>query len=369
MGIISGSIRRPVTVTMAVFAVVLFGAISLDRLGLNLLPELTYPTLTIRTEFDGAAPAEVEEQITRRIEQRVGTINGLRKMHSISAAGRSDVVLEFVWGTKMDLISIEVREKLDLVNLPLDVERPSLLRLNPNLDPIFRLALTREDTSSDPVYDLQALRRFASDYLKSRLDPVEGVATVIIGGGYEDEIAVHIDQNKLARLGISIQELGQRLQNTNINLSSGRLVDGTQEYLVRTVNQFSSVTDIRDTIIFQDGTRILRLADVAEVQEDHKDRDSIMRVNGREAIEISLYKEGGSNTVAVSENIQKRLDDTQKQIPGSFKLTTIYDGSIFISAAIDEVKTAAFIGAILAVLVLFLFLRDLRNIPECVRNV
>ena len=116
MGIISGSISRPVTVTMAVFAVVLFGAISLDRLGLNLLPELTYPTLTIRTEFDGAAPAEVEEQITRRIEQRVGTINGLRKMHSISAAGRSDVVLEFVWGTKMDLISIEVREKLDLVN-------------------------------------------------------------------------------------------------------------------------------------------------------------------------------------------------------------------------------------------------------------
>ena len=110
MGIISGSISRPVTVTMAVFAVVLFGAISLDRLGLNLLPELTYPTLTIRTEFDGAAPAEVEEQITRRIEQRVGTINGLRKMHSISAAGRSDVVLEFVWGTRMDLISIEVRE-------------------------------------------------------------------------------------------------------------------------------------------------------------------------------------------------------------------------------------------------------------------
>ncbi|MEE2736403.1 MAG: efflux RND transporter permease subunit [Pseudomonadota bacterium] len=361
MGLISGSIKRPVTVTMAVFAVVLFGTISLDRLGLNLLPELSYPTLTIRTEFDGAAPAEVEEQITRRIEQRVGTINGLRKMHSISAAGRSDVVLEFVWGTKMDLISIEVREKLDLVNLPLDVERPSLLRLNPNLDPIFRLALTREDTSSDPVYDLQALRRFASDYLKSRLDPVEGVAAVIIGGGYEDEIAVHIDQDKLARLGISIQELGQRLQNTNINLSSGRLVDGTQEYLVRTVNQFSSVTDIRDTIIFQDGTRILRLADVAEVQENHKDRDSIMRVNGREAIEISLYKEGGSNTVAVSENIQKRLDDVQKQIPGSFKLITIYDQSIFISAAINEVKTAAFIGAILAVLVLFLFLRDLRS--------
>ena len=142
MGIISGSIARPVTVAMATFAVVLFGSISLERLGLNLLPELTYPTLTIRTEFEGAAPAEVEEQITRRLEQRVGVLNGVRKMHSISAAGQSDVVLEFIWGTNMDLASIEVREKLDLVNLPLDIERPSILRLNPNLDPIFRLALT-----------------------------------------------------------------------------------------------------------------------------------------------------------------------------------------------------------------------------------
>ena len=361
MGIISGSIRRPVTVAMAVSAIVLFGSISLDRLGLNLLPELSYPTLTIRTDFDGAAPSEVEEQITRRIEQRVGTINGLRKMHSISAAGRSDVVLEFIWGAKMDLVSIEVREKLDLVNLPLDVARPSLLRLNPNLDPIFRLALTRTDTSVDPIYDLQALRRFADDYLKRRLDPVEGVAAVIIGGGYEDEIAVHVDQERLALLGISIQELGQRLQNTNVNLSSGRLVDGTQEYLVRTVNQFTSMKDIGDTIVFQDGPRLLRLRDVAKVKEDQKDRDSIMRVNGREAIEISLYKEGDSNTVAVAENIHERLDDIEKQLPESFNLVTIYDQSTFISAAIDEVKTAAVIGSTLAVLVLFLFLRDLRS--------
>ncbi|HAK52786.1 MAG TPA: acriflavin resistance protein [Gammaproteobacteria bacterium] len=361
MGIISGSIARPVTVAMATFAVVLFGAISLDRLGLNLLPELTYPTLTIRTEFDGAAPAEVEEQITRRIEQRVGTINGLREMHSISAAGRSDVVLEFIWGTEMDLASIEVREKLDLVNLPLDVERPSLLRLNPNLDPIFRLALTRKEALPDPVYDLQTLRRFADDYLKRRLDPVAGVAAVIVGGGYEDEVAVHVDQERLGRLGITLQALGERLQNTNVNLSGGRLTDGTQEYLVRTINQFSTVEDIGETIIFQEGARILRLNDVAMVEEGHKERDSIMRVNGREAIEISMYKEGDSNTVAVAESIRERLEEINEQLPPSFELVTIYDQSTFISAAINEVKTAAILGAILAVLVLFLFLREFRS--------
>jgi len=348
-------------VAMATLAAVLFGALSLDNLGLNLLPELTYPTLTVRTEFEGAAPAEVEEQITRRLEQRLGVISGVRKMHSISAAERSDVVLEFVWGSDMDIAAIEVREKLDLVSLPLDVERPSILRLNPNLDPIFRLALTRKEPLRDPVYDLQTLRRFADDFLKRRLDPVSGVAAVIIGGGYEDEVSVSVDQEKLAQLGITISALGQRLSNTNVNLSGGRLTDGTQEFLIRTVNQFTSIEAIRDTIIFQNEGRILRLRDVAHVTEGQKERDSIMRVNGREAIEISIYKEGDGNTVSVAENIRQRLTEIQEVLPPNFELVTIYDQSTFISAAINEVRTAALMGAVLAILVLFLFLRDLRS--------
>ena len=122
---------------------------------------------------------------------------------------------------------------LDLVNLPLDLERPSILRLNPNLDPIFRLALTRKEPLSDPVHDLQTLRRFADDFMKRRLDPVSGVAAVIVGGGYEDEISVHVDQEKLGQLGITLQTLGQRINSTNVNLSGGRLSDGTRDYLVR----------------------------------------------------------------------------------------------------------------------------------------
>ena len=361
MGIVGGSIARPVTVAMATVAVVLFGSISLDRLGLNLLPSLTYPTLTVRTEFEGAAPAEVEEQITRRLEQRLGVISGVRKMHSVSAAGRSDVVLEFLWGTDMDLAAIEVREKIDLVNLPLDVERPSLLRLNPNLDPIFRLALTRPDPLKDGVYDLQTLRRFADDFLKRRLDPVSGVAAAVVGGGFEDEILINVDQEKIARLGITVQTLGQRLSATNVNLSGGRLSDGTNEYLVRTVNQFETIEDIEETIIFQQGGRILRLRDIAEVIEGQKERDAIMRVNGQEAIEISLYKEGDANTVAVAANVYERLDEIREQMPPNFDLLVIYDQATFINAAISEVRTAAIQGAFLAVFVLFLFLRDIRS--------
>ena len=362
MSIVATAIARPVTVAMATFAVALFGGLSLDRLGLNLLPELAYPTLTVRTDFEGAAPAEVEEQITRRLEERVGVINGLRRMHSISAAERSDVVLEFAWGTDMTNAAVEVREKLDLVRLPLEVERPSILRLNPNLDPIVRSAVVlKEREAGAETAQLQELRRFAEDVVKKRLDPVLGVAAVLVSGGFEDEIAVDVEQERLAQLGMSVQSLGQRLQAANINLSGGRLTARGEEFLVRTVNEFESVADIAETIVFQDQGRVLRLKDVARVTESHKERDSVMRVDGNEAIEIAMYKEGDANTVAVAAAIHERMDEIAADLPANYELVTIYDQAEFIAAAIDEVRYAAIIGGLLAVIVLYLFLKDVRS--------
>ncbi|MYE23708.1 MAG: efflux RND transporter permease subunit [Gammaproteobacteria bacterium] len=363
MGVIPTAIARPVTVAMATFAVALFGALSLDRLGLNLLPELAYPTLTIRTDFEGAAPAEVEEQITRRLEERVGVINGVRRMHSISAAERSDVVLEFAWGTDMNTAAVEVREKLDLVRLPLDIERPSILRLNPNLDPIVRAAIVLRERGSaaDLQPRLQELRRFTEDVVKKRLDPVLGVAAVLVSGGYQDEIAVNVDQERISQLGMNVEMLGQRLQAANVNLSGGRLEDRGQEFLVRTMNEFATVEDIKDTIVFQQNGSVLRLKDVADVFESHKERDSVMRVDGFEAIEIAMYKEGDANTVAVSGDIAERMAEIARELPPAYELVKIYDQADFIAAAIDEVQSAAIIGAAFAVLVLFLFLKDARS--------
>ena len=379
MGVIGTAIARPVTVAMATLAVALFGGLSLDRLGLNLLPELAYPTLTVRTDFEGAAPAEVEEQVTRRLEERVGVINGLRRMHSVSAAERSDVVLEFAWGTDMTNAAVEVREKLDLAQLPLEIERPSILRLNPNLDPIARAAIvlrSRDDgaevepsageaggreAAASRIGELQELRRFAEDVVKKRLDPVLGVAAVLVSGGYEDEIAVNVDQERLSQLDMSVQALGQRLQAANINLSGGRLTDRGQEFLVRTMNEFETVDDIADMIVFQQEGRILRLKDVADVFESQKERDSIMRVDGQEAIEIAMYKEGDANTVAVAAAIGERMAEIAEELPPNYELVKIYDQAEFISAAIDEVQAAAIIGALFAVIVLYLFLKDVRS--------
>ena len=369
MNIIATAIARPVSIAMATLAVALFGGLSLDRLGLSLLPELAYPTLTVRTDFEGAAPAEVEEQVTRRLEERLGVINGLRRMHSISAAERSDVVMEFAWGTDMTNTAVEVREKLDLVQLPLDIERPSILRLNPNLDPIVRAAIVLKalpdgegpEDAGRVAARLQELRRFAEDVVKKRLDPVLGVAAVLVSGGFEDEIAVDVDQERLAQLDINVQQLGGRLQAANINLSGGRLTARGQEFLVRTVNEFETVDDIAETIVFQQQGRVLRLKDVATVSESHKERDSVMRVDGNEAIEIAMYKEGDANTVTVSAAIDERMAAIAAELPGDYDLVKIYDQAEFITAAIDEVRFAALIGALFAVIVLYLFLKHVRS--------
>jgi HAE1 family hydrophobic/amphiphilic exporter-1 len=321
------AIARPVTVFMMTIAAMLFGSISLERLNLTLLPELTYPTLTIRTEYEGAAPAEVEEQVTRRIEQRVGVVSGVRKMHSISAAGRSDVILEFKWGSDMDMTSIEVREKLDLVRLPIELEKPSLLRLNPNLDPIYRFSVTLEESSEATVEDLQSLRRYADEFLKRKLDAVPGVAATIVAGGYEDEISIFVDQFKLAQLNLTVSAVGQMLQAANVNLSGGSLEDGSQEYLVRTLNQFVTLDDIRNTIVFQRGMELIRLKDVATVVEGQKDRDALMRVNGQQAIEVSLYKEGDANTVDVAANIRQALEQLEGNLGKGMQITPLYDQS------------------------------------------
>jgi HAE1 family hydrophobic/amphiphilic exporter-1 len=242
MKIINVAVNRPVTVWMFTLAVLLFGFVSLSRLSINLLPELSYPTLTIRTDYIGAAPGEVEQLVTKPIEEAVGVVKGVRKVVSASKAEQSDVVLEFEWGTEMDMASLEVREKLDVLFLPLDVTRPLLLRFNPSLDPIMRYGLgsrnidsAQSDNGSLTVMDVNTTKRvrtYAEEEIKRRIESVEGVASVRVGGGLENEVQVLINQQRTSQLNISLNEIIQRLKDENVNASGGRVEDGSQEYLV-----------------------------------------------------------------------------------------------------------------------------------------
>jgi len=400
------STRRRVTVAMVTLTFVLFGLIALGDLKVNLLPDLSYPTLTVRTEYTGAAPSEIETLISEPVEEAVGVVKGLRKLKSVSRTGQSDVVLEFAWGTDMDQASLEVRDKMEVLQLPLEAKPPVLLRFNPSTEPILRIALspkTEASSDTEAMRQLTALRRYADDDLKKKLEPVEGVAAVKVGGGLEDEIQVNIDQQKIAQLNLPIDTVIQRLQQENINISGGRLEEGSQRYLVRTVNQFASVPEMREMLVTTQnggdsaaasaaaqmaaiaaqtgsaeamaaaasvqsansaggatvaGGMPVRLKDIADVRQGFKEREAIIRLAGKEAVELAIYKEGDANTVSTADAIQKRLDELKEQVPPDVELTTIDDQSLFIRHAISDVKKDAVIGGALAVLIIFLFLRD-----------
>lgn len=356
--------ERRVTIVMFTLAVVLFGIVSLSRLNVNLLPDISYPTLTVRTELTGAAPVEIENLLTKPIEEAVGVIRNVRLVRSVSRTGQSDVTIEFLWGTNMDIAGVDVREKVDIIQLPLEADRPLLLRFDPSSEPIMRLGMlqTVEDGAHVDTTEaqLKALRRLAEDRLKNDLEAVEGTAAVKVSGGLEDEIEIRVDQQKLSQLGISIQQIAQRIRAENVNLSGGRLEEGNQRFLVRTINEFQTVAEFSRAIVANVANQPVYLSDVATVTRGFKEREAITRVNGRESVELAIYKEGDANTVQVANRIDRRLKDVKESLPENLELTTIYDQSDFITAAIKQVTSAAIVGGILAIIVLFGFLRDSR---------
>jgi len=336
----------------------LFGMVGFSRLSVSLLPDLSYPTLTVRTENPGAAPAEIEQLISKPIEESVGVVKGIRRVHSISKAGKSDVVIEFEWGVAMNFATQNVREKLDIISLPKDVNKPVILRFNPALDPIIRLGLSTENTHPRA---LKKIRTFAEQEIKRQLETISGVAAVQLGGGLQQEIQVVFDQEKAARRGITAQSIVSRIQSENINMSAGRVYDGQQEYLVRTVNQFVSLEQLGNMIIKQADGKTIYLKDIAKVIDGEKERTDITRINNNEAIELAIYKEGDANTVTVAKAVNDKLAELEETLPEELTFTVIYDQSEFIVNAVDEVKSAAMLGGLLAMLVLYLFLGNFFN--------
>ncbi len=392
MTIVDFAIRRPVTVTMLVLAALIFGYVSFGRLAVNLLPDISYPSLTVRTEYEGAAPEEIENLISRRIEEAVGVITGLVEVSSVSRAGISDVVLEFDWETDMNLAVLDVRERVDRVFLPEDAERPLLLRYNPELDPIMRLGLSGED--------LIMLRNLADWEIRRELETIPGVASVRMKGGLVEEIQVEIDEAQLTRLGLTFDQINRRLAAENINQAGGQLQEGQEVLIVRAINEFQSVEEIGEIIISRRGEAPVRLNDLATVRRHYKERKSVTRINGQESVEIALFKEADANTVTVARAIKERLGDIgtgteaeetdepfsdraggQEDVPGDetepavsgerrtvasilpdgVSLYIVSDQSGFIENAIDEVINTAQWGGVLAILVLFLFLRNLKS--------
>ena len=387
--------ERPVAILMVVIGVVVFGWISYKQLPLNLMPDMTYPSLTVRTEYPGTAPQEIETTISRPIEQALGVVDNLVTISSISKAEQSDVILEYTWDTDMNSATADIREKLDQVFLPTDVKRPIILRYDPSLDPILRVGLFGKA-------GLTRLRYIAEEEIKRALETVDGVAAVKVKGGLEEEIRVEMNEQKLTLIGMDIQTVKNRLQEENVNLAGGNLKEGETEYLVRTLNEFRTVKEIEEVVIGRWNNVNIKVKDVAKVRRTNKEREVITRIDGHESVEIEIYKEADANIVDVARRVKEKLYGTPEQqafvarmknekehprpqkalqnkrqrdqrglmvkrmtnfltnnLPEGIHIETLSDQSIFIKNSVDEVTKTAVQGGILAILVLFLFLRRL----------
>ncbi len=348
------AVEHRVTMLMVTAAAVLFGVVSLGRLPMQLLPDISYPTLTVQTEFPDSAPSEVENLITRPLEEAAGVVPGLRRLSSTSEAGVSEIRLEFGWGTDMDFAALDVREKLDLVNLPDEARTPALLRYDPSLDPVVRLGISGGE---NPIQ----LRYLAEQVVKKELESMGGVAAAKVVGGLTEEIHVDVDEHRLAALGLPISSVTQVVGSENVNAAGGRLRDRDAEYLIRTLNQYTGVEDIGQTVVERDRDRTVKLADVADVTRAYKEREIVSRIDGKPAVEVAIYKEGDANIVDVARRVRGRVPGLQKMLPAGTRVQVLSDQSTFIRAAVNQVRSNALVGGLLAILVLLAFLRDARS--------
>lgn len=349
------SVRRPVATAMFYLGVLLLGITSLWRLGVDLLPDLAYPKLTVWTTYADAGPVEIERFITGPIEEAASTVAGLRRVRSVSREGLSLVTLEFHWGVDMDFASLAAREKLDQLRwvLPREAGRPSIVRLDPRSQPVMALSISGAD--------LIRLRDLARDVFKRRLEQLKGVALAVVTGGLEREIHVDVDTHRLATFGLTLDQVSAALAAANYSLPGGTIKKGLYRYSLRALGEFQSPEDIPAVVVGRaaDGA-LVRIADIAHVEDSFRERVSITRYNGQESIGLLVKKEAGGNTVQISRRVRQVLAQLRKEHPG-LEIAVAYDQAEFIANAISNVKQAIIAGGLLAFSVLFFFLHDLRQ--------
>src|SRR5512135_2380963 len=347
------AVDRPVTMYMFYVAVILLGAVSLRELSVDLLPDISYPRLSVITNYPGVAPEEVETLITAPLESAVSRVPGLRRVESVSKEGVSLLTLEFDWGTDMDFTMLHTREQLDNAKdrFPEDAESPTIIPLDPQSRPIMTLALSGDRT-------LLELKELAEELIKPRLEQVEGVGSAEITGGVEREIQVEADPQKLALYGLTIEAVAARIDAFNRNLQGGTIRKGTFKYALRVVGEFESLDEIGEIglLVTPDGG-VVRLRDVATVRDSVKERQGMTRLDGAESIGLLVRKESGANTVKVTKLVREVIGQMRAENPG-ISLSVVNEQAKTIEGAIGAVKSELIQGAILAFLTLLIFLQE-----------
>jgi len=350
------SVKRPVTVLMAVFIVVILGFVSFTKIPLDLMPQMEFPVAIISTGYSGAGPQEIENLVTKPIEQAVSTVQNLDTLSSISSDGSSIVVVQLNFGVDMDEVALDLREKIDMIKgyLPDGASNPMVMQIDMNAQPILTLSLSSDTLS------LAELQTLAEDTVKPRLERAEGVASVSITGGINDIIEIRTKNEKLAGYGISLDYLAGILRSENISLPGGTVKKGTQELSVKTTGEFQSLAEIEQMLIPLPTGSSVQLKDLADIELKADQQTTISKADGNPGINISLQKRSNSNTVQVAEAAQAEIAKINNELE-SVKVTVVMDTSTYIKASLNSVAEHGVVGALLAVLILYLFLRNVRS--------
>ena len=349
------SVNRKITVLMLILIISLFGVLSFFRLGLDMMPDLGYPVVSVVTTYEGVSSEDIENLITESVEVVVSAVKNVKKVTSISQEGISAVIVEFEWETKLDFAAQDVREKLSWLTdyLPDDADSPLVVKFNTADYPILYYGVTcMEDT--------RTLRKYLDDNVKPRLERLEGVASVYIMGGLEREINVFIDRDKLDAFNISIDQVVGKLAMENVNVSGGHVTKGYIEYLVRTMGEYKDVDAIRNTIVAMHGTTPVYIKDIAAVQDTYKEIRNYARTNGRPSVIFMIMKQSGVNTVSVIKRVKKTLTDIKKYVPPDIVFYPVMDQGRVINKVTYRTGQNAILGGIFAILMIFAFLLDWR---------
>lgn len=353
MNLSSFSVKRPVTTVMFILIVVLLGVVSVTRIPIDLYPDIEVPVALIQTSYPNVSPEEIETLVTAPIEESVGTIANIDSIQSFTSEGTSIVVVLFNFGVDMDFAALEMREKVDLIQdyLPDGASDPMVMKIDINATAIVQATLTGSDVAT--------LYEYADSSIKPALERIEGVASVSIDGGYERYVSVKLDTAKVNNYGLGIDQIAGTLAAENINLPAGTVNKGDKQLVLRTVGEFDSLYDIKKTPITLPTGGVIRLEDVAEITLENEEQTSIAKVDGKPAVSISVMKQSGTNTVMVANEINKVLKTIEEET--AYDLKVVVDQSDFINEAIARVGSNAMIGGLLAIFILFIFLRSFRS--------
>jgi CzcA family heavy metal efflux pump len=351
------ALRNPITILMAVFMAIILGIVSFTKMPVDMFPEITFPSITVATFYKGANPQDIERMVTYPVEKAVSTVTGVKYVSSISRQGASLVTVYFNWGTNLDSAQSDVLQVVNLAraDLPKEVENPVIRKFDVSQISVIFITLMGGGLDEGQLYDL------AYNVVEPEIEHVTNVASARVVGGKIREIYVHFDRERLRAFNLSPEDVILAVQQANLILPTGDIKAGPYDYRLSTETQFNLVKPMENIIVSNNQKRPVYVRDIGAVRDDYQDQTNLIRVNGQPAVALSVQKTSGTNTIQVVDDVRKALPRIQKMLPPGVVMMELFDQSLYIRNSVKNLQHEAVMGAILAVLVILVFLRNLRS--------